>query len=385
MGNIRNNHPMERLIKGSLLVLLAWSCQGPEIDPLARALASRHPAIVRVMENLKAHEVQIRYTQIKREGDSVHFVDFDFQVDPHRYFYPASTVKFPAAVAALEKLNGLEGLDRDSRFYVEGDSVETTFARSITEIFAVSDNQANNRLLEFLGQDDLNGRMRRRGVAPMAITHRLSVPDAHRVTTRPLLAYLNDSTTTPLGPIINAVPEPLKLSGLKKGLGYLEGDSLKGGPFDFSLKNHFPITAQDALLKRIVFPGAFPPGDRFDLSREQREFLLGAMAILPKEAGYAAEDYPDSFGKFLMFGDSKDPMPDHIKIYNKVGYAYGTLTDCAYIVDTRNRVEFMVTATILVNSDGVFNDDRYDYQTVGIPFLAQLGRELYNYELERKP
>jgi hypothetical protein len=44
----------------------------------------------------------------------------------------------------------------------------------------------------------------------------------------------------------------------------------------------------------------------------------------------------------------------------------------------------MVTATILVNSDGVFNDDAYEYDQVGIPFLAQLGRELYQYELQRK-
>ncbi len=79
-----------------------------------------------------------------------------------------------------------------------------------------------------------------------------------------------------------------------------------------------------------------------------------------------------------------DPMPEHIKIYNKVGYAYGTLTDCAYIHDTKNNIDFMINATILVNSNEVFNDDNYDYDEVGIPFLAQLGRELYEYELKRK-
>ena len=77
-------------------------------------------------------------------------------------------------------------------------------------------------------------------------------------------------------------------------------------------------------------------------------------------------------------------MPDHVSIYNKVGYAYGTLTDCAYIHDEKNKVEFMVTATILVNKDGIFNDNVYEYDEVGIPFLAQLGRELYHYELNRK-
>ena len=104
---------------------------------------------------------------------------------------------------------------------------------------------------------------------------------------------------------------------------------------------------------------------------------------LLEELGYDKTEYYDSYVKFLMFGDVTQPMPEYIKIYNKVGYAYGTLTDCAYIHDIRNNVEFMVTATILVNKDGIFNDDAYEYDEIGIPFLAQLGRELYNLELKR--
>ena len=43
----------------------------------------------------------------------------------------------------------------------------------------------------------------------------------------------------------------------------------------------------------------------------------------------------------------------------------------------------MVTATILVNKDGIFNDDAYEYDEIGIPFLAELGRALYAIELKR--
>lgn len=369
--------------RSTAAVLLLLSCDGPQ-NPLERALASEHPSIRRVMDNPGPYEIQIRYTQIDRVGDSILFTDYDHRVDRDTYFYPASTVKFPAAVATLEKLNALDSLERDSRFYVEGDTVETTFARAISEIFAISDNRANNRLLEFLGQDGLNDRMRRRGVSPIRISHRLSTPDADRVTTRPMIIQLNDSTSALGTPTINAEPLPLKLDKIKKGIGYMQGDSLHSGPFDFTLKNYYPIQAQDALLKRIVFPGAFPVEERFDLTPDQREFLLEAMAALPREAGYDPGEYWDSFGKFLIFGDSRDPIPPQFKIYNKVGYAYGTLTDCAYIQDLENGVDFMVTATILVNSDGIFNDDNYEYDQVGIPFLAQLGRELHQYELKRK-
>jgi len=37
-----------------------------------------------------------------------------------------------------------------------------------------------------------------------------------------------------------------------------------------------------------------------------------------------------------------------------------------------------------LEADGVFNDDKYDYDTVGFPFLANLGKCLYDYEIARK-
>ena len=368
-----------------LLTLFLASCGSTIVDnPLEQALASQNPKIKWVMDNLGAHELQIRYTQIDRRNDSILFTDFDFQVDQGKYFYPASTAKFPAAVATLEKLNETDSLSMGTRFFVEGDTVETIFAKAISEIFAVSDNAANNRLIEFLGQDDLNARMRRRGVEPIRIAHRLSAPNGDDVTTKPLVIYLNDSTTSITQPIINTPANPLTLKGIKKGRAYYSDGALVEESFDFSLKNYFPIKAQNALLKRIIFPEAFPENQRFNLSKGQHEYLLEAMHTLPPQLGYDPEEFYDSYVKFFMFGDDTEPMPEHIKIYNKVGYAYGTLTDCAYIQDTKNNVDFMITATILVNSDGIFNDDAYEYDEVGIPFLAQLGRELYQYELQRK-
>jgi hypothetical protein len=44
----------------------------------------------------------------------------------------------------------------------------------------------------------------------------------------------------------------------------------------------------------------------------------------------------------------------------------------------------MLSAVLYVNSDGVLNDDRYDYDTVGFPFLRDLGRRVYEAELRRK-
>jgi hypothetical protein len=76
-------------------------------------------------------------------------------------------------------------------------------------------------------------------------------------------------------------------------------------------------------------------------------------------------------------------MPSYIRVFNKVGWAYGFLIDVSYVVDFKNRVEFMHSSIVYVNSDGILNDDKYDYETTGWPFLYELGQTVYQYELQR--
>lgn len=382
---MKNEHAY-LMSKTELLILFLFcllvSCEkvNKVVNPLDHALASENIKIKRVIDSLEQYEVQIKFTQINRDNDSIIFKDYDFQVDDNNYFYPASTVKFPIAVLAMQKLNQLDSLSKDTRFYIEGDTVETTFAADVSKIFAVSDNQANNRLFEFLGQDALNSNLKQKGVSPVRIAHRLSTENADEITTKPLIIYLNDSTTAALEGSINTSPKPLNINKIEKGIGYIAEDSLMLEPFSFALKNYYPINAQHAVLKRIIFPEAFSENERFNLNDEQKKLILEAMHTLPKKVGYDPIEYYDSYVKFFMFGDSKEDIPEHIKVYNKVGYAYGTLTDCAYIVDSKNKVEFMLTATILVNKDKIFNDNIYEYDDIGIPFLAELGREIYTIE-----
>ena len=382
----RRFHHICCTIAGLLSGLIALSCAGTAIqkDPLLSALASDRAEIRRVMDNPDAFEIQIRYTRVNRKSDSLVFEDFDFQVNDSNYFYPASTVKLPVAVLALEKLNTTPEINLKTRFYVEGDTVETGFEDDIIAIFAVSDNDAYNRLFEFLGQDRINNRLKSLRTGPVRISHRLSVQNADEVTTKPIVVYLNDSTTTIIESTVNSPPKPLELPGIEKGIGYYEEDSLINEPFNFSLKNYYPLKTQHEVLKRIIFPRYFPADQRFDLSNEHRELLLKAMSLTPRHWGYDEAEYYDSYGKFFIYGDRTDYIPESVKIFNKVGYAYGTLTDCAYIRDEINQLEFMISATILVNKNGIFNDDDYEYEEVGIPFLAGLGRELYQYEMEQK-
>lgn len=360
-----------------LCLILLISCKKAR-DPLQTVLQSDDPLIRKVMDSLPEYEVQIIFSKIHRQKDSVWFEDFEFQADDSLYFYPASTVKFPIAVLALEKLEKEGKYTLDTPFYVEGDSVTTTFSKEITKVFAISDNEANNRLFEYLGQDYINQKLQEKGLVPSRISHRLSTPNADDVTTKPLIFSENDSTLVQIGPFTNSSIEKLNLKGIEKGIGYYQDDSLMRQPFDFSHKNYLPLKTLHNVLKRVVFPKQFSSKDRFSLSEESYNFLLKSMSMLPKEAGYDPTIYYDSYVKFFMVGDSKENIPQHLKIYNKVGYAYGTVTDCAYIVDEKNKVEFLLSATILANKDGIFNDNQYEYEQTAIPFLAALGRALHS-------
>ena len=99
------------------------------------------------------------------------------------------------------------------------------------------------------------------------------------------------------------------------------------------------------------------------------------MSGYPKEFGYNDEVYPYFFNKFFIYGDEELEFSNRFKIFNKVGLAYGQLTDTAYIIN--DDVSIILTATIDVNSNKIYNDDNYDYDLIGFPFLAQLSRGIF--------
>ena len=73
----------------------------------------------------------------------------------------------------------------------------------------------------------------------------------------------------------------------------------------------------------------------------------------------------------------KTRKPESLTLIGKVGEAYGYLTDVEYITDASSDWECYLSANIYVNADGIFNDDKYEYENIGYPFLAALGRAVW--------
>ena len=162
-------------------------------------------------------------------------------------------------------------------------------------------------------------------------------------------------------------------------------DSLIHEPIDFTTANNVTVYHLQQLLQSVMFPNSVPVNRRFHLTRDDYSFLYRYLSQYSSETDHPKYDtslYYDSYVKFFFRNGSHD-IPNYIRVFNKVGWAYGCLTDVSYVADFKNKVEFMLTATIYVNSDGVMNDNKYDYDNIGYPFLYRLGQCIYNYELKR--
>jgi hypothetical protein len=166
------------------------------------------------------------------------------------------------------------------------------------------------------------------------------------------------------------------------GTGFYSDTTLVNAPFDFTNKNLLRLKDLNRMVKQIFFPESMNTKSKISLTESDYLFLRKYMGMIPKESDYPSydmESYPDNYVKFLYYGAEPTAREPNLRIYNKVGDAYGFLTDAAYFQDTTNHVEFLLSCTIYCNSDGIFNDDKYDYQTIGLPFMKELGRAIYQY------
>jgi hypothetical protein len=352
-------------------------------------------------------QIQIIYTQINRDSiNRPNFKSFYFRADSNRYFYPASTVKLPMLLLALEKLNALQqqGFKVDKftpvfhdsaykgQFSVKRDTTARsrlpTLAHYGKKILVVSDNDAYNRLYEFVGQREANEQFRSKGYL-LKLFHRLErplTPDQNRHT-EPVRFVRNDSVIYRQAMLVNN--DSIKpRRRVFKGKGFLKNDTLLiNKPFDFTYKNDYPLHEQQEILKAILFPQFVEPKRRFALTEGDRKFVMQYMSQLPTETEWPPYKNDttlyDAYCKFLMFGEEKNPIPTSIRIFNKVGDAYGYLIDNAYFVDFDKGIEFMLSVVINTNSDGIYNDGKYDYKTVGYPFLRDIGQSIYHYEVGR--
>ena len=370
-------------------------------NAIRERLAARPEVAGEVLGDPSAFRVQVAVAKVERAADGRARLRRMTWRCGEEYFYPASTVKLLAAVAALESLaelrvaSGNPLIDADAPLLFaplfEGDASQErepsnvaggfiTVQHEIRRIMLVSDNQAFNRLYDLVGVDGINDRMHRAGLTSVRISHRLS--DPRPIPDQSLTAAV--TIRTPLGDL--EVPArrgrratPLRLPGVLVGEGMMTRGTLVKGPVDFSGRNNASLLdLQDALIM-VVRPDIDLDGRRFALDATDRLRLVAPMEHYPRESPNPVLDdphYTDEYCKFFLPG-LREWRPDRrIRVVNKVGQAYGFTIDNAYIEDPVTGDAFFLAACIYTNADGVLNDDRYEYATIAEPFMATLAREM---------
>lgn len=377
----------------------------PRTDTLLQNILLRNKAEVmqKVVQQKDVHRLQIIYTQINRDKQNVpSFKNYYFNVDSNLFFNPASTVKLPLAILSLEKLNELKVKGVNKYTAMEFDSIYPwqiplykdstsqsgwpSIAHYIKKAFLISDNDAYNRMYQFVGQQTINRRLHKMGYSSTRITRQFMgiTEDQNRHTNPIRFVDNNGNLIYKQPPAYNTDPfyfdKPIKV-----GKAHYSKGELINEPIDFTKVNNVPLEDLQQMLQSVLFPASMEKSQQFNLTAEDYQFLYQYLSQYPSETDYPKYDtaqYYDSYVKFYFRNDTHK-MPSYVRVFNKVGWAYGFLIDVSYVVDFKNKVEFMLASTVYVNNNEILNDNEYEYESTGWPFLYELGQSVYQYELQR--
>jgi hypothetical protein len=373
-----------------LLLVISNNLTAQWPTPFNAILPSIQDSITKkVLASPNTYRFQLVYTTIDRDKNGVpHFTNYTLHADAESYFNPASMVKMPLACLAMEKLyelnqpgvNKFTTMQFDSNYQRQvpmtadssAQNKKPSIAHFIKRAFLISENDPYNRLYQFVGQGPTNQKLIAKGYTSTKIT-------------RQFMGYTEDQNRHTNGinfvdekglPILKLAPQYNKDS-FQFGAPILIGDAhwnskdeVVKAPFDFTRHNNISLVDMQKMLQSVLFPASVPKQNRFNMTEADRLFLLQYLSQYPSETNYPKYDsthFYDSYVKFF-FQDSTHAMPKHLRVFNKVGWAYGFLTDVSYVLDTKNNIDYMLSATVYVNSDGVVNDSKYDEETVGFLF-----------------
>ena len=382
-------------MKRILLLAVFSSLLSCNSNPIELVLKS-DPYLKEIIKDKEDYEIQVMLTKVNHDNTKIDFQNYQYQHDENQYFYPASTIKLPIVVLTLKKINELRSkgsditlkskiilnnVDNYSNFKLQ-DSI-TSFQNLIADIFLVSDNSASNILIDFIGYNYFNDEMQNAGFDRTYLNHKFN-PDPY-VNSTWQISDLDNSMISSINDNQKIIKADAKTNGLDKGeRRYFNGEILDES-LNFSEKNRFSITDMHNLIKYIFYPEIFDKANTFNLNVEDYDFIRYWMSRFTYEdigeKFIGDEKFFETYNKFFIHGDEQSVSNEQIRVYNKIGQAYGTSIDNGLIKNYQNNVEFILTSTIYTNKNKVINDNLYEYDDIAEPFLAKLSRAIYK-ELE---
>ena len=190
------------------------------------------------------------------------------------FFNPASTVKVAIAALALEKLNAL-GVERDTEYRIVNESNWYRIDEDIRLSIVISDNDAANRLILWLGFDYIKSTLANKGLDNLAV-ERLMLDR---------------------GTLVDSPAFEMRFNNQKK---YQQPKSVSIKPSCYEKDERVGncATASNLVeaLIRIVQPEYFSNDERFRMTQSDRMWLQEIMMHTPREEGF---ELPDNYCRFL--------------------------------------------------------------------------------------
>ncbi len=382
-------------------LVLAFVPQAPATSPVTpprdlAALLRAEPACAAVLAEAKAHRLQVLLAEPFAAADGTLALRRSQLGDPTQYFYPASSIKLCGAIATLLTLNEHNrahgtSLGLDSKLTIEPrfaadtridndptnvDGGTLTVRHALRKLFLVSDNAAYNHCFDLCGQDGINRAMWNGGFASVRLWHRLSEPRTHAESAVTRSVRVDDVVFAARDARVELRNDAF--GELDVGTAYLQGDKRIERAMSFADKNAIALRDLQDVLVEVVRPEIDTGKRGFPgLTVEQRAFVVQALGEYPRQSRnprYDVAKTPDHACKFVLRG-LRDVVPaEHLRVYDKIGRAYGFSIENAYVEDTRTGRGFFLAIVLYTNPDGVLNDDQYAYEELADPFLDAVGR-----------
>jgi hypothetical protein len=360
-------------------------------DPLAvQILNGGGAALKSVLGTPEKYRFQVLYGVIT-PGAAPKLERHGFRADAE-YFFPASSMKVPIALATYDRLATLRGappgkpaLTRDATMRIHpvsgnAEPYVTTLARETWRALIVSDNFSANRLLAVVGHREAHETLWALGLRSVRIRGGFATGaevDPAQLSPRIEFAAADGATEVLAARRSDLVTPPTDATSIAIGKANIVDGRRVEGPLSFADKNAIRLRdLQDALV-RIMRPELLPAASRRDTaSKEDLAYVREALGTLPSESGLAGfqrnvvADY--QLSPFLR-GIERVRARGQFLIHSKVGQAFGFLIANAYVVDKATGRAFFLIASVYANPDETMNGDTYAYDAVSFPVLADVG------------
>ena len=361
-----------------------------------KSLLGKDTLVDFVLRNRDKYRLQFIVTDIQRDLDGQEeFKTYDFTTN--EYFYPASMVKLPTAVAMFEILDSLD-ISRDSYVKMNKDFncgssgfVDLTLKRNIPislaieDMLSISDNAYYSLFFNVVTPKLLNYKLTERQLYKTNIYGGFTgCPRGKLLETHSYSIFSPDGTLKASYPksILDSSEFMYRLPFTSRkliGKYQMENGKKVEKPYDFNSFLDYPLMDIHQTVFRLVFPQKVTSKERFQISFDSRKYLLRCMGNFPREMknkSYHDKNlYPDNYYKYSIIGNKPElASSGRYRIFSKIGIAYGFVTESAYIVDFENQKDFLFSVSIYVNDDDVVNDNVYEYSKIARPFIANFTR-----------